>query len=163
MQIQEIATEKIACAAEIIRQSFRTVADDFGLTSENCPAHPAFISDESLRTQRTDGLRIFGYFNADRLIGLVGIKSLGKCIFAVERLAVLPTNRHHGIGAQLMAFAFEHVRHEGGTTIEIGIIDENIMLKRWYAMQGFMQTETKQFPHLPFTVCLMEKTIDVNR
>jgi hypothetical protein len=33
------------------------------------------------------------------------------------------------------------------------------VLKQWYQRQGFIVTEIKRFPHLPFTVCLMEKTL----
>ena len=34
-----------------------------------------------------------------------------------------------------------------------------ILLKNWYMSYGFRETGTKAFPHLPFTVCFMEKEI----
>ena len=39
--------------------------------------------------------------------------------------------------------------------ITIGIIEENTVLKNWYADHGFVHTGTKKFPHLPFTVGFM--------
>ena len=156
-QARDIA--HIACAAEVIRLSFRTVAEEFGLTPENCPSHPAFIGEEQLQAQVTDGLCLFGCFMHERLVGVVGVKSIGEREFSLERLAVLPAYRHHGIGTQLMALACAHIRRAGGQMITIGIIEENTVLKRWYEAQGFTVTDSKRFPHLPFTVCLMAKQL----
>lgn len=43
--------------------------------------------------------------------------------------------------------------------LSIGIINENKVLKQWYSSFGFNETGFKKFPHLPFTVCFMEKKI----
>jgi len=39
-------------------------------------------------------------------------------------------------------------------------IDSNIKLKNWYIKQGFKETETNDFPRLPFRVCFMNKQIE---
>lgn len=41
----------------------------------------------------------------------------------------------------------------------IGIVEENIVLKEWYASQGFIHTGTQKFDFFPFTCGYMEKTI----
>ena len=35
----------------------------------------------------------------------------------------------------------------------------NIKLKKWYLSQGFIETGSKDFEHLPFRVCFMNKQI----
>jgi hypothetical protein len=50
-------------------------------------------------------------------------------------------------------------RAAGGRKLSIGVVDENAVLKRWYAAQGFRETGRKRFPHLPFTVSFMEKGV----
>lgn len=159
MEIRQLDPGQMLDAVQVIRQSFRTVADAFGLTSENCPSHPAFLAEEQLRAQVAGGLRLFGYYAGDVLAGVVGIAPMNLREFSIEKLAVLPAYRHRRIGAKLMIFACEQIVREGGEKACIGIVDENTVLKQWYAGQGFTATEIKRFPHLPFTVCFMEKLV----
>ena len=46
-EVINIAEYQIAASAEIIRQSFKTVADEFGLTKENAATNGAFLDDFS--------------------------------------------------------------------------------------------------------------------
>ncbi len=159
MDIRQLNVEQIPCALEVIHQSFRTVADEFGLTPENCPTHPAFLTAERLREHVADGLQLFGYYAGEALAGVIGIKQQNPREFEIERLAVLQEYRHRHFGAKLMIHAWEQIVREGGKKACIGIIDENTVLKQWYARQGFVVTGTTRFPHLPFTVCFMEKVL----
>ncbi len=157
--IHPLAHDTLSAAADVIRQSFRTVADEFGLTPENCPSHPAFLSEAHLQAQVDAGLQLSGYFAGDVLGGVVGIKRESPGAFSIEKLAVLPAYRHRRFGAKLMTFACEEILRLGGEKACIGIVDENTVLKQWYARQGFVITGTKRFPCLPFTVCVMEKVL----
>jgi len=40
-----------------------------------------------------------------------------------------------------------------------GIVNEQEVLKSWYKGLGFTEKETRSYPHLPFTVCFMEKEL----
>jgi hypothetical protein len=51
------------------------------------------------------------------------------------------------------------VKQANGVKVSIGIINENTILKKWYADYGFIETAIKEYSHLPFNVCLMEKSI----
>lgn len=159
MEIRQVGMEYIAGVAEVIRQAFRTVADEFGLTPENCPTHPSFMTAERLRAQVDGGLQLLGYFADDTLAGVIGIKRMSPSDFEIERLAVLPEYRHRRFGAKLMIHAWEQIVRQGGEKACIGIVDENTVLKQWYQQQGFVVTGTTRFPHLPFTVCFMEKVL----
>jgi hypothetical protein len=59
----------------------------------------------------------------------------------------------------LMDFASDRAKELGGKRISIGLIDSNIILKKWYGRQGYVVVEIKKFEHLPFDVCFMEKEI----
>jgi diamine N-acetyltransferase len=160
---------ELRTSARIIRRSFKTVADDFGLTRENCPGHTAFLTTKSLRNERDHGLKCFGLFSDQRQVGFVGIEQYEpetlvrpgdrEKRYWLEKLAVLPSYRHQGYGEMLVDFAVQHVLEGGGTCITLGMMNEHSVLKRWYLGRGFGETELKKFAHLPFVVCFMEKSL----
>ncbi len=143
----------------VIRESFLTVAEEFNLTIENAPTNPAFIKLSDLVKMREKGIVMFAVFSEDTQIGFVAIENAGEDKYYMEKLAVLPEYRHKGYGKMIMDFVFDFVRENGGKRVEIGIINENTILKQWYQDYGFREIELKRFGHLPFTVCLMSKEI----
>jgi ribosomal protein S18 acetylase RimI-like enzyme len=145
--------------AGIIRDSFMTVATEFGLTKENAPTNPAFIEVDSLHKMYQRKIAMYGVTLNEEIIGFLALEKSDSGIYYMEKLAVLPLYRHKGFGKIIMDFAIGWVKDRGGKIISIGIIDENTILKNWYLGYGFVQTETKQYPPLPFTVCLMEKRV----
>ncbi|MBN1649185.1 MAG: GNAT family N-acetyltransferase [Spirochaetales bacterium] len=154
----EGSLEEINELYEIITQSFRTVADDFGFTRENAPANPAFRPKEDLVRHIERGGEYFFAVDNGRKVGCVAIEkhhSEQGCFF-IERLAVLPEYRHRGYGARLIAHALAEIRKRNGSSAGLGIINDNTVLKDWYIKLGFTVTGTKRFEHLPFTVCFME-------
>lgn len=145
--------------APVIRDSFITVADQFNLTRENAPSNPAFIETGALVSASEKGIRFFGLFDDIQLLGCIAVEKAMDSVYYIERLAVLPEFRHRGHGSKLLNFACEHIREAGGRYISIGIINEHSVLKKWYLYHGFYETGLKQFDHLPFTVCFMEKVL----
>jgi len=160
LSIREIDNEnELRNGARVIRNAFKTVALEFNLTRENNPTHPSFMTTGRLREDRNRGVRFFGLFPEDGQIGFIAIERADAALYYVERLAVLPEYRHRGYGQRLMEFAFEYIRANDGTKVSIGIINEQIILKNWYKGLGFEETSTREFAHLPFAVCFMEKVI----
>ena len=157
--ISPLSKHHLPMYAEVIRQSFTTVAHELNLTQENCPGHTSFISNEKLESVYTDKYYPFGYFLDEKLVGFVAITDNGNDIFEIHNLAVLPEYRHSKYGKELLDFCKTKVKELGGNKIAIGIIEENIMLKEWYLANGFIHTGTKQFEHLPFTVGFMEWSV----
>ncbi len=43
VSIAEVKSSEFQMCLDVIHQSFKTVADEFGLTQENCPKHTSFI------------------------------------------------------------------------------------------------------------------------
>lgn len=142
--------------AEVIRQSFTTVAEDFGLTRENCPGHTSFISNERLASKIKAGYFPYGYFVEGKLVGFASLTGMGSGVYEMNDVSILPEYRHYGYGKELLDFCKAKVRELGGNIITIGIVEENAVLKDWYAANGFVHTGTKRFDHLPFTVGFME-------
>lgn len=155
-EIRLLSAEHLPMYADVIRQSFTTVAQDFNLTTRNCPKHTSFITNEQLMDKITDDYYPFGYFLDGKLIGFVSITKREDCIYELNNLAVLPEVRHSGYGKSLIEHCKRKVKEFGGTKIVIGIIEESTILKDWYIKNGFVHVSTMRFQHLPFTVGYME-------
>jgi ribosomal protein S18 acetylase RimI-like enzyme len=146
-------------SVDIIRLSFETVAVELNLTRNNCPTHPSFITHDDLLALKRKGLNLFGLFVENYQIAFVAVEKANDDLFYIEKLAVLPQHRHQGFGKQLMLCAIEYIKKSMGKKISIGIINEHSLLKNWYKNIGFREVATKNFVHLPFTVCFLEMNL----
>lgn len=154
--IRRIHENELHQCAALIRESFLTVASDFGLTKENCPSNGAFLETDRLVSDWENGAQMYGLYHGEVLCGFMELKNKGGGIVTLEKLCVPPHCRHLGYGAQLLDAAKKETAAMGGQSLSIGIMEEHIVLKRWYERHGFASTGTKQFPHLPFLVGFME-------
>ena len=159
MHIARLDEKAVPVAAEVIRQAFSTVADAYGLTEENCPAHGAFLQDRALVDELGRGAALFGLFAGGELAGVVALRRRDADILHLEKLAVLPWAWGKGYGCALVAHAVEAARRDGGGTISIGVMYENRGLVRWYERRGFVRVRTEKRAHLPFVICFMERTV----
>ncbi len=162
VRFQLVETDQhLRTAGQVIRRSHETVAFQFGLTPENCPAHPAFISFEKLRSLRNERTRQYLVFSGESAAGFVAIERSANDphVFYIEKVSVLPGFRHNRLGRQIMQFSEEQIVLLGGTKISLGIIDEHTQLKSWYISLGYSEGDTRSFPHLPFTVRYLLKTV----
>ena len=155
-RIAPLAPVHLPQYAEVIRQSFATVATAFGLTQQNCPTHTSFITDERLASKYRDGYYPLGYFTEGKIIGFVALTETGEGVYELSNLSVLPEYRHYGYGRELLDFCKEKVRELSGSKITISIIEDHTVLKSWYAANGFVHTGTRKFDHFPFMVGFME-------
>lgn len=156
ISIAKVKTSDLPECLEVIHQSFKTVADAFGLTRENCPKHTSFIPLSFLETQMNWGWHMYALYTGEKIIGYMSLSKEGEDTFELHNLAVLPEYRHNGLGKLLLDHAKETVRTLGGRSIKIGIIEESTLLKNWYIANGFVHTGTKKFDHLPFTSGYLE-------
>ncbi|OLN32621.1 GNAT family N-acetyltransferase [Desulfosporosinus metallidurans] len=160
VSIKEINNEvSLSDSLNVIKDSFITVARELNLTEENCPSNPAFANLVNLQKMKDKGIGMFGLYKERNQIGFVAIEKAYD-VFYIERLSVLPGYRHKGYGKHLMDFVFDYVKAQGAEKVSIGIVDENLVLKNWYKLYGFIETGLKKYEHLPFTVCYMEKVVE---
>jgi len=87
--------------------------------------------------------------------GFAALESAGKDL-TLETLSVSPEYHHRGFGKALLDFAKRETVKHGAERLVVGIIEENAVLKDWYARNGFVHTGTQVFSHLPFTVGFTE-------
>ena len=154
--IFDIEKAELSECLDVIHQSFKTVADEFGLTEQNCPKHTSFIPLSFLETQMKWGWHMYGLYAGKKIIGYMSLSKQDDNTYELHNLAILPEYRHNGFGKQMLDFAKETVKSFGGTKIKIGIIEESIVLKNWYIANGFESVGTKKFDHLPFTSGYLE-------
>lgn len=153
--IRKLKAAELSLAAEVVRESFATVAKDFGLNEQNCPKFTGFFTTaERLRNHYKLGRMMYGLFENGRLVGYVSMSREGDG-YELHSLAVLPDRRHKGYGRRLLDHCKAKVKELGGSGIVLSIIEENAVLKRWHEANGFVHTGVKRFEHLPFTVGYM--------
>ena len=152
MQIRSAGNGDARLLAELVSESNRDVAVRFGLNADNCPKHPSFCAESWITKDLERGAR---YFVADRhgeAVGCVAFEYPGENPAYLNRLSVLPSCRRQGVGEMLVRHVLDLARSSGINTVSIGIIAAHAELKRWYMAMGFVEGETKSFPHLPFAV-----------
>lgn len=156
--IREMKMEEIPQCVEIIRKSFKTVADNHGITEENAPRFTAFATNEEKLLWHFEGEhRPMFVFEDDGV--LCGYYSLlfqenGEC--ELNNLAVLPEYRHKGIGKELLKHASDEARKAGCKVLNFGIVEENQVLRKWYEANGAMHLGTHKFDFFPFTCGYMK-------
>jgi GNAT superfamily N-acetyltransferase len=157
--IREINDAELNRGAEVIRESFKTVASELGLTLDNIPNHPSIITAEELRGLIDRGIKFFGLFLSDRQIGSVAVEAAEDGVYFLQKLAVLPEYRNDGYGRELVNFVIDYVKNNGCRKLALGIWDRQTGLKDWYLRLGFTVYSVRDIEHLPLTVCLMNMEI----
>ena len=151
---------ELPLCAKVIRASFTTVAETFGLTRENCPGHTAFLTDTQLQRRFAAGEQMHLCLFSDQPAGFFALCPKGNGRTELENLSVLPQYRRQGVGSAMLDLAATTAKSTlGAQQLTIGIMDENVPLRRWYEKHGFVCTGRRRFAHLPFTVSFWQKTL----
>ena len=159
--IRVVKREDIPSCVNLIRTSFMTVADEYGFTEENAPRFTAFaISADRLYLHMDQEHRPM--FAAEEDSILCGYYSLliqenGEC--ELNNLAVLPQYRHRGIGKQLLEHSFAVAKSMGCHSMNIGIVEENTVLRKWYEQNGAVHIGTQKYDFFPFTCGYLKRAL----
>lgn len=159
--IKEIEKEDIAECVNLIRESFLTVAEEFGFTVENAPRFTAFATtEERLSWQLNKEHRpMYAFYDNDAIVGYYSLALQENKECELNNLCVLPAYRHKGIGEALLTHAFEVAKELNCVKMNIGIVEENQVLKRWYETYGFIHIRVQKLDFFPFTCGYMEKKL----
>ena len=159
--IREAKRSDLPECVRVIRTSFQTVADEFGFTEENAPRFTAFAtSKERLLWQLECEHRLMYLDEEDgRICGYYSLKpgDGGEC--ELGSLSVIPGYRHRGIGGNLLRHALETAAKQDFTVVNLSIVEENRVLRRWYERNGAVHTGTQKFDFFPFTCGYMKITL----
>ncbi|MCQ2483294.1 MAG: GNAT family N-acetyltransferase [Clostridia bacterium] len=156
-----MSLEEIPECVYVIRNAFKTVADEFGFTEENAPRFTAFATDEGRLWYHfcKEKRPMYVYMIGDRIVGYYSIALLNENEAEINNLAVLPEYRHRNIGRSLFEDSIAKVKVTGRTKIKISIVEENKRLRDWYESFGFVHTGSEKFDFFPFTCGYMEKEL----
>lgn len=159
--IKEVERKDIVECVKVIKDSFSTVADEFGFTIANAPRFTAFATTEERLNWHLDVEHrpMYAFFDNGIIVGYYSLllKDNNEC--ELNNLCVIPAYRHKGIGEELLKSAFKVAQKLNCNKMHIGIVEENKVLRKWYESFGFIHTGTQKFDFFPFTCGYMEKNL----
>ena len=143
---------------KVIRNSFQTVADEFGFTEENAPRFTAFATTEERLAWHMFGEHRLMYLDEEdgRICGYYSLRLNGDGTCELGSLSVLPEYRHRGIGEALLKHSAKTAREQHCGVMKLGIVEENTDLRKGYERNGAVHTGTEKFDFFPFTCGYME-------
>lgn len=157
-EIIKITREEIPECADVVRRSFATAAEEFGLTPLNCATNGAFIEDKRLFDDFDNGNIMFAVKVNGVTVAFTELRRTDKYSFELEKLGTLPEHRHNGYGRVLLEKAKRTAAESGAERLTVGIIEKNKKLKKWYIANGFTHIGTHKFENLPFLVGFLQIT-----
>lgn len=159
--IKEIDSTDIPECVRLICRSFSTVADEFGFTIENAPRFTAFATTEERLTWQLNKEHrpMYAFYDNGIIVGYYSLSLQDNNECELNNLCVLPEYRHKGIGEALLNHVFFVAEKLGCGKINIGIVEENKLLRKWYESFGFVHNGEQKFDFFPFTCGYMEKKL----
>ena len=156
--IKKVMEKDIAECVNLIKSSFLTVAEQFDFTEENAPRFTAFATtNDRLRWQLLEEHRpMYARWDGDTIVGYYSLQLSADNTCELSNLCVSPEYRHKGIGEELVKHAFRVAKDLNRQKMNIGIVEENTVLRKWYEELGFVHVGTKKFDFFPFTCGYME-------
>jgi ribosomal protein S18 acetylase RimI-like enzyme len=155
--IRHIVESELVECLEVIHKGYKTVADKFGLNDDNCPdSGGATLKYEKLLASYNKGKKMFAYFLDEKVVGFMEFHIVDNDTVKIGDIVVLPEYRNKGIGTELLNYSKKFCKNNGFTKLTLGMIDDNIMLKKWYIKNGFCESHTMKYPKAPFTTEYME-------
>ena len=158
--VREVTTDHVPVLTEIIKKSFHNVAKKFNLTKENAPKHPSNCQEDWIYSALEKGVKYYLLEFEDTPIGCVALEFANTEICYLERLAVLPSFRAKGYGTILVKYLINKAIEAKQRRIEIGIIANDVKLRKWYEKLDFHIKNKAKFNHLPFEVIFMFLDLD---
>ncbi|MCM1327674.1 MAG: GNAT family N-acetyltransferase [Lachnoclostridium sp.] len=159
--IKAVEKEKIPECVKVIHDSFITVADAFGFTAENAPEFTAFATtEERLNCHMSEEHRpMYAFYDSDVIVGYYSLLLQENKECELCNLCVIPSYRHKGIGRELLLHAFMTAQEKGCSKVNIGVVDENTVVKKWYETFGFVHIGAEKLDFFPFTYGYMVKEL----
>lgn len=159
--IKRVEEQDIAECVKVIKESFATVAKEFGFTVENAPRFTAFATTEDrLKHQLLEENRpMYAFYDNENIVGYYSLLVQDNNECELNNLSVIPAYRHRGIGEKLLKHAFKIAKELNCNKINIGIVEENNVLRKWYESFEFIHIGTQKFDFFPFTCGYMEKNL----
>lgn len=159
--IREVKREDIPACVDLIKKSFMTVANELGFTVVNAPRFTAFAttSDRLYWQMDNENRQMYVFEKNGILCGYYSLLMQSNEECELNNLAVLPEYRHNGIGKKMLNHAFDTARNAGYKIVNIAIVEENTLLRKWYEHNGAIHVGIKKYEFFPFTCGNMKKIL----
>lgn len=133
------------------------MAEEFGLTSENCPDRgDADLSYETLKGDFLWGDIMFLYIADGKYVGFLSLTKKPELEYGIKYLTVLPEYRHRGYGKALLGHAKAVAAVLGANKLTLNLLNYDGKLKNWYAENGFSVASVEKSVVTPFSTVYME-------
>ncbi len=159
IKIIQLSQPQLLGYLSVIRDSFRTVAEAYGLPEENCVASGSFIKMDSLMQDFRRGVKMFGCLWEGSAAGYMQLESTAPGSFVLDKMAVMPEFRGQGIGAKMVEYATAYACKHGGTTLTISVFAMDKTLIDWYTRHGFVLKGAEMKPELAMEVARLERDL----
>lgn len=157
--IRKAVLSEMQICADIIRESFMSVAEKFNITKENAPNYVAFtVTAEKLKQQYWAGREMYVYVYEECIAGFFSLEFCGNNC-ELNNLCVLPEYRHKRFGKEMLEFSIHTAADSNVEKLTLSIVEENEVLKAWYSSFGFVHTHIKKYDFFPFTCGYMERAL----
>lgn len=164
VKIKRMIKEELENYLTVIKTSFSTVAEDLNMTREDFPASGAYFDKNGFNKLLNKGVEFFGLYishqEPDVLVGCIAISKKSNEKYKIMKLSILPEYRHCGYGGYLMAFAESYAIEGGGKVLTLGMVEENIALKKWYLERGYQINKISRYKKSDFNICFMGKSLE---
>ena len=139
--IKKANLDDLQSCANVINESFMTIAEEFGITQENAPNYVAFSTTlDKLIEQYDSGREMYVYITDNNIVGFFSLAFSESTTCELNNLCVLPAERHSGIGEELLIYAIRRAKSRKANKLTLSLIEENAELKAWYSSFGFVHT-----------------------
>lgn len=159
IKIMQLTQTQLLGYLSVIRQSFHTVAEAYGLPEENCVASGSFIKMDQLMGDLRRGVKLFGCLSDGVSAGYMQMEMTEPGRYVLDKVAVLPEYRGQGIGAAMVDYAIAYAVKHGGQTLTVSVFAVDDSLVAWYQRHGFVLRSTVTKPGLPLEVAQLEKDL----
>ncbi len=145
------------------KRKFATVAKEFGFTVENAPRFTAFATTEDrLKHQLLEENRpMYAFYDNENIVGYYSLLVQDNNECELNNLSVIPAYRHRGIGEELLKHAFKIAKELNCNKINIGIVEENNVLRKWYESFEFIHIGTQKFDFFHLHVGIWKRIYNI--
>lgn len=154
--IAAICREQLPACLEILKCGYENTAVTFGMTEENCPYRGRTRLPYQVLAQEYDnGCMMYAYMHNQEIVGFLSLSADGQTLH-INDIVIHPRFQNHGFGSALMRFAKEQAKALHCTKIKLGMVHDNLPLRRWYEKAGFVTTKLIKYDKVSYTVGTME-------
>ena len=139
VKITQLTQNQLLGYLSIIRQSYHTVAESYGLPEENCVASGSFIKMDQLMGDFRRGVKLFGCLCDGVSAGYMQLEVTEPGKFTLDKVAVLPEYRRQGIAQELIIQAIDIAKSKGAQYVYLEVRVSNIAAINLYKKHGFYQ------------------------